>query len=53
MENIYPEGSTVFANVNPGQKLVVRRFVKRIYYCTVQGNPGLKEQIYYERELSK
>ncbi|ALI98430.1 hypothetical protein [Rufibacter tibetensis] len=51
MENIYPQGSEVFAKVNPSQKLTVRRYAKRVYYCTIQESPALKELVYYEREL--
>lgn len=51
MENIFPEGSAVFAKVNPALKLVVRRYVKCIYYCTIQANPSQKELVYFEREL--
>ena len=50
-ENIYPEGSAVHATANPGLGLVVRRYVKRIYYCTAQDDPSLKDLVYYEREL--
>jgi hypothetical protein len=51
MENIYAEGSTVFARAAPAHPLKVRRFVKRIYYCTDPTNPLAKDQIFYEREL--
>ena len=51
MENIFPEGSVVYPKVNPTLKLVVRRYVKRIYYCTIQANPTQKELVYFEREL--
>ncbi|WP_169728010.1 hypothetical protein [Adhaeribacter aquaticus] len=53
MENTYPEGSLVYAKVNPNLKLVVRRFAKRIYYCTSPENPNQKELVYFERELLK
>ncbi|KAA3439709.1 hypothetical protein [Rufibacter hautae] len=52
MENLYLPGTVVFARVNPGLKLVVRRFAKRVYYCTVQENPAQKELVYFEREIS-
>ncbi len=51
MENIYPQGSEVVAKAFPDQKLTVRRYAKRVYYCTIQGNPTQKELVYYEREL--
>ncbi|WP_276499861.1 hypothetical protein [Pontibacter litorisediminis] len=52
MENKYPEGSTVYAKANPGVKLAVRRYVKRIYYCTDLEHPKEKEHVYFERELT-
>ncbi|MGB3586151.1 MAG: hypothetical protein WBA23_06405 [Tunicatimonas sp.] len=51
MENIFPEGSVVYPKVNPTLKLVVRRFVKRVYYCTIQATPSQKELVFFEREL--
>jgi hypothetical protein len=51
MENKYAEGSTVYARANTEHALVVRRFVKRIYYCTDQSIPQQKDQVYFEREL--
>ncbi|GGG23078.1 hypothetical protein [Pontibacter amylolyticus] len=51
MENKYPEGSIVYAKVNPGLKLAVRRYARRIYYCTNLEHPLAKELVYYEREL--
>lgn len=51
MENKYAEGLTVYAVANPEQELVVRRFVKRIYYCTDQSSPQQRDQVFYERGL--
>ena len=51
MENIFSEGSVVYARENPALALVVRRYVGRIYYCTLQNNPSHKELVYFEREL--
>jgi hypothetical protein len=50
-ENTYQEGEIVFAKTNPGLKLKIRRYVRRIYYCRVLGAPEQKEQVYFEREL--
>lgn len=50
-ENKYSEGEVVFAKVNPTLKLVVRRYVDRIYYCRIQKNPAQKELVFFEREL--
>ena len=52
-ENKYQEGEIVHALVNPDQKLIIRRYVDSIYYCTIQSDPTLKELVYFERELSK
>ena len=51
MENIYKEGSTVCAIVNPTQKLLVRRYVASIYYCKIQNDLDHKELVFFEREL--
>lgn len=52
MENIYKEGDEVYAKVNPSEKLIVRRYVGRIYYCKVAVDTSLEEQVYFERELT-
>ncbi len=51
MKYKFPEGSVVYAKDNPSLKLKVRRYVDRIYYCTIQKDPTLKELVYFEREL--
>lgn len=51
MENKYKEGEEVYAKVNPSRKLIVRRYVDRIYYCKIKKDPTLKEVVYFEREL--
>ena len=51
MENKYKEGDIVSAKTNPGLKLVIRRYIKRIYYCKIQKAPNQKELVYFEREL--
>ncbi len=51
MTNKYKEGSVVCAIENPTQKLRIRRYVDRIYYCKIQKDPALKELVYFEREL--
>ena len=52
MENIFPEGSVVYAKEVPTLKLVVRRYVDHIYYCTIPEDPSHKDLVYYERELT-
>ena len=36
MENKYKEGEEVYAKVNPSLKLIIRRYVDRIYYCKIK-----------------
>ena len=52
MENKYEEGKIVQAIERPDINLVVRRYHKRIYYCSVQAHPSQKEQVYFENELA-
>ena len=51
MENKYKEGEIVYARVNPGLKLIIRRYVDKIYYCKIQDEPDRKELVYFEREI--
>jgi hypothetical protein len=51
IENKYKKGEVVFERTHPTQKLVVRRFADRVYYCLAQENPAQKELVYFEREL--
>ena len=51
MENKHKEGAVVYANEDLTKKLVIRRYVDRIYYCKVEGDPSSKELVYFEREL--
>lgn len=51
MENKYKEGEEVYAKVNPSLKLIIRRYVDRIYYCKIKENPTQKELVYFEREI--
>jgi hypothetical protein len=51
VQNKYNAGDTVYAKANPTQKLVIRRYVDRVYYCKVQEEPERKELVYFEREF--
>ncbi len=51
MENKYKEGEIVYAKVKPDQKLLIRRYVDKIYYCKIQKDPTLKELVFFEREI--
>lgn len=49
--NTHFAGEIVYAKLNPSLKLMVRRYVDRVYYCTICDQPDKKELVYYEREL--
>lgn len=51
MENIYKVGQEVYAKVDPSLKLIIRRYVDRIYYCKIKEDLNRKELVYFEREL--
>ena len=51
MEHKYKVGDVVMAKETPGLLLVVRRYVRKIYYCQIRGHPFHKDLVYYEREL--
>jgi hypothetical protein len=51
MENKYKEGEEVFGEENPSLKLIIRRYVDRIYYCKIKKDPAQKELAYFERQL--
>ncbi len=53
MENKFAEGSVVFALATPEIKLVIRRYVDRVYYCKLQADPEQPELVYFERELAQ
>jgi hypothetical protein len=52
MENKFKEGEEVYAKTDPELKLVVRRYVDRVYYCRIKGNQDHDDLPYFERELS-
>jgi len=52
-ENKYKEGETVYALVAPSVVLVVRRYIRDIYYCRLKTDPEAKELVYFERELGR
>lgn len=55
MENInehkYKAGEVVYQKANPDVKLVVRRYLNRIYYCKFQDDAERKELALFEREI--
>ena len=51
MSNKFKEGEVVYAKINPELKLVIRRYIDRIYYCRVLEDSSQQELVYFEREL--
>ena len=51
VQNKFKEGEVVSAKSDPGRKLVITRYLDRIYYCQLQQNPERKNLVYFEREL--
>ena len=51
MENIYKEGTLITAKSDPDRKLIIGRYIKRIYYCKPVDDPDGKPMAYFEREL--
>lgn len=49
--NKYKEGEVVYQKTNPTEKLVIRRYLNRVYYCTSQNDPKFKELALFEREI--
>ena len=47
----FKEGEIVYARIFPGKKLIVSRYVDKLYYCKVPENLKLKELVYFERDL--
>lgn len=48
----YAPGEIVFSKANPGVKLMVRRYVSRVYYCQFLDDPDRKEMVLFEREIA-
>ena len=51
MGNRYKKGDFVYAKVRPSVILVVRLYIRKIYYCTIQDNPSANELVYLDSEL--
>ncbi|MFY0688642.1 MAG: hypothetical protein JXQ90_15825 [Cyclobacteriaceae bacterium] len=47
----YTTGEIVHAIKNPDERLMVRRYVSRVYYCQVLDNPNRREVVLFEREI--
>lgn len=53
MENKYKEGEIVYAMMKPTERLRIRRYIPRIYYCISVDHPEQPETVYFERELMR
>ena len=51
MENQFKPGDIVYAKKPTDLKLVVRRFVDKVYHCRVYNHPESREMTYSENEL--
>lgn len=51
MDNRYQEGSNITAVEAPEKLLLIKHYMKRIYYCIKVGDPEEKLIAYFEREL--
>ncbi|MDI9340942.1 MAG: hypothetical protein QM534_10275 [Sediminibacterium sp.] len=52
MENKFKVGAYVYAINNPAIKLIIRRYVDKIYYCRIDNSPESKDLVYFEREIT-
>jgi hypothetical protein len=52
MQNKFPERSVVYAIAKPDVKLIVKRYMDRVYYCRALLDPAQKELTFFERELT-
>ncbi|WP_127137622.1 hypothetical protein [Flagellimonas oceanensis] len=51
MEKRYKKGDLVYAKVRPSVILVVRLYVRKVYYCAIQNNTAANELVYFDSEL--
>ncbi len=49
--NTFKEGDTVSPKSNPRLRLIIRRYVDRIYYCKDPKDDKGKEYAFFEREI--
>jgi hypothetical protein len=47
----FKTGEIVIERTQPMRKLVVSRYMDRIYYCKARENRQLKTLVYFERDL--
>jgi hypothetical protein len=51
MHNLYAAGTIITAKIDPARKLLVKRYLGKIYYCTAVDDPSQKLLAFFEREL--
>ena len=51
-ENKFKEGEVVCAKIDMRRKLLITRYLDRIYYCQLEQDPSRKNLLYFERELA-
>lgn len=52
MDNLYTVGTFTTAKNDPARKLMIKRYLGRIYYCTAVDDPTQKLLAFFERELT-
>lgn len=50
-KNKFKEGEVVCSKVDPRRKLMITRYLDRIYYCQLEQDPSRTNLVYFEREL--
>jgi hypothetical protein len=50
-DNVYSVGTIITAKEAPTIKLEIKRYIQRIYYCSIVGEESVKQKVYFEREL--
>lgn len=51
VENRHKKGDLVYAKVRPSVVLVVRLYVRKVYYCAIWNEPAANELVYLDSEL--
>ena len=50
-DNKYAEGAIVTAREHPTKRLVILKYMQRIYYCAPAEDRTGKQSVYFEHEL--
>jgi hypothetical protein len=51
-DNIYKAGTVITAKEHPDRKLVIMKYLHRIYYCAVLGDAANNHLTYFETQLT-